>query len=200
MASEDHRIVDRIGDLTGDDLISTVARGMTAQRPSEALRTDVLRRISAPAGWRAGLRPWAVAGVAVVALAAGVAVWPVLKWGADRSRASGSGSDRQVARVTPYAGQRTPERAGALSAAAGDGAAPGQRTTARQTLANDVRDDPDSRDTVRIAPLVVTPLGIALLQPAEVDVEAVPAPETVVIGEIDVTPLRLGAMQDGLVE
>ena len=67
-------------------------------------------------------------------------------------------------------------------------------------LANDLRDDPDSRDTVRIAPLVVTPLGIALLRPAEVDIAAVPAPETVVIGEIEVTPLRLGETQDGLVE
>jgi len=180
-----------------DHLIDTVARGMTAGQPSDLLRATVRRRVSTPDGWGTGRRPWAVAAAASVlgaaALVVGVSVWP--------PSSPGRADDPQVARVTPSAGQpRTPDRAGAFPAPAGDAGLLSAPTAARQVLANDLRDDPDSRDTVRIAPLVVTPLGIALLRPAEVDIAAVPAPETVVIGEIEVTPLRLGETQDGLVE
>jgi hypothetical protein len=184
-----------------DDVIESVAREMTSGEPSGALRAAVLRRVSSQGGWGTGLRPWAVAAVAVAVLAGGVAIWP------------GGSDDRPVARLSPPAGQsRTPERADERPAPAGDAALASrngelQRTVvsrfggpARQVLANDVRDDPDRGDAVRVAPLEMAPIAITLLQPSGVDIEAVSGPATVAIRELDVVPLRLGEAEYGLVE
>ena len=195
--------LDRLDRL--DSLIDGVACGMTSAEPSDRLRPTVLLRVSSPDGWGTGLRPWAVA-----AVAAAVLVVAVAQWRADRS--SGSGPTPQVARLTPPSGQPgTPasvdERPGAADDADASGLTVASRDgdTARQVLAADMRDSPDNGDTVGIAPLEVTPLAIAFLQPVPVEmdgveIQAVPAPAAVVIGEIDVVPLRLGEAEYGLVE
>ncbi len=198
-----------------EGVIGGVAREMTSGEPSGALRATVLRRVSSGDRRGTGVRPWTIAAVAVAGLVIAVLIWPAA---GPAVVGPGDTHDRHAARVVPPAARPSTIPGEIEPPVAARDVPPGQRIaanrnagvrrvlaggdggTARQVLADGVSDDRDRGDTVRIAPLEMPPIAVALLQPSAVDIEAVPAPATVVIGEIEVAPLRLGETQDRLVE